>query len=192
MERWGFVFDYVLSNIKICLPIRSELHMLHLTTDIATDKYARTNLVTLLYWQPKKTPDHSRLKAWTPAKQSQAECWDERFRARNGQTLLKRPITGRSPQRWGLSCRASSKKQKQGVKTQWKGHRPHLRWLSIAAQGTASAGQENIRQDSLVRGTQCRWDMWGDLKYLFVMAERRTEQIKVIFAAIKNDQISEI
>lgn len=34
--------------------------------------------------------------------------------------------------------------------------------------------------------------MWGDLKYLFVMAERRTEQIRVIFAAIKNDQISEI
>lgn len=48
MERWGFVFDYVLSNIKICLPIHSELHMLHLTTDIATDKYAMTNLVTLL------------------------------------------------------------------------------------------------------------------------------------------------
>lgn len=34
--------------------------------------------------------------------------------------------------------------------------------------------------------------MWGDLKYFFMMAEGSTEQIKVIFAAIKNDQISEI
>lgn len=32
----------------------------------------------------------------------------------------------------------------------------------------------------------------GDLKYLFMMAEGSTKQIKVIFAAIKNDQISEI
>jgi len=49
MGRWGFVFDYVLSNIKNSLPICPELHMLHLTTDIATDKYTVANLVTLLY-----------------------------------------------------------------------------------------------------------------------------------------------
>lgn len=43
-------------TLKTSLPICPELHMLHLTTDIATDKYATANLVTLLYWWPKKKP----------------------------------------------------------------------------------------------------------------------------------------
>lgn len=47
--RWAFVFDYVVSNIKNSLPTCPELHRLHLATDIATDKYAMTNLVTVLY-----------------------------------------------------------------------------------------------------------------------------------------------
>lgn len=47
--RWAFVFDYVLSNTISSLPTCPELHRLHLATDIATDKYATTNLVTVLY-----------------------------------------------------------------------------------------------------------------------------------------------
>lgn len=36
-------------TLKTSLTICPELHMLHLTTDIATDKYATANLVTLFY-----------------------------------------------------------------------------------------------------------------------------------------------
>lgn len=55
MGRWGFHFGYVLPNIKTSLPACPELSTLHLTADIATDKYATTNLVTLLFIDSQKT-----------------------------------------------------------------------------------------------------------------------------------------
>lgn len=140
--RWAFVFDYVVSNIKNSLPTCPELHRLHLATDIATDKYATTNLVTVLYWRPRTRSLHA--ASLNSCQQPQEESRDERFTAGNGPKLLKPEIIGRSPWRWGLSCGTSSE-------------RGESKQEEMKGKHSAREGQRGRVGTGGVRGSRALW-----------------------------------